>query len=219
MIEHVWRRARKAKCFSRLIVATDDARILEVVRGFGGDAVMTPRTCASGTDRLAWVARKLACDAVVNIQGDEPFLHAGDLEQMVEPLRRDKKLQMSTLAAPLDPEDLSNPKAVKVVCDARGDALYFSRAPIPFARDGRPEKAKKSYWLHLGFYAYRRSFLLKFAQWPATELEQLEQLEQLRVLVHGHAIRVVRVKHPTLAIDTPADLERARALMGKSKGN
>jgi 3-deoxy-manno-octulosonate cytidylyltransferase (CMP-KDO synthetase) len=209
LIEHVWRRASRAKRLTRLLVATDDQRIAQAVRAFGGEAVMTPASCASGTDRLAWVARTLSCDVVVNIQGDEPFLSPGDVDQLVQPFEKDRKLLMSTLAAPLPSADFQNPNAVKVVCNRAGQALYFSRAPIPFPRDQKKSPAL----LHIGMYAYRKSFLLQYAGWPRTRLEKIEQLEQLRALEHGAAIQVVRVAKPTLSVDTPRDLEQARYLL------
>ncbi|NTV53466.1 MAG: 3-deoxy-manno-octulosonate cytidylyltransferase, partial [Candidatus Firestonebacteria bacterium] len=125
LIEHVWRRAGRAKTLDRVIVATDDARIAAEVKRFGGEAVMTPVACASGTDRLAVVAKKIDCDIVVNIQGDEPFILPATIDRLCAPLVKDKTLLMSTLAAPLPTEDYSNPNAVKVVCDLQGNALYF----------------------------------------------------------------------------------------------
>ena len=169
LIEHVWQRACRAHALTRVIVATDDERIARAVRAFGGEAAMTPATCASGTDRLALVAKKLACDIVVNIQGDEPFLVPETINRLCAPLAKEKTLLMSTLSAPLPPEDLLNPHAVKVVCDAQGNALYFSRAPIPFMRDGGTPPAGCCR-LHLGLYAYRREFLLRYAAWKQTPL-------------------------------------------------
>jgi len=213
LIERVWRQASRAKTLSRLLVATDDRRIAEAVAAFGGEAVMTPATCASGTDRLAVVAKKIPCDVVINIQGDEPFLSPAVIDRLAEPFLKDEQLQMATLSAPLPPEDVPNPNSVKVVCDAAGNALYFSRAGIPYVRDGLKPGLKPPCRLHLGMYAYRRSFLLQYARWPRTPLERLEQLEQLRALERGVKIRVVPVLRPTLSIDTPEDLERARAFL------
>lgn len=218
LIEQVWRRARRARRLSRLLVATDDLRIAAAVRGFGGEAVMTPRTCASGTDRLAAAVRRLACDVVVNIQGDEPFLSPAALDQLVEPFLSDPDLQMATLSAPLPAASAADPNSVKVVCDLAGDALYFSRAALPFPRDGLRPGASSPFRLHLGVYAYRRACLLKFARWPQTPLERLERLEQLRALEHGVRIRVVPVARPSLSVDTPADLARARRLLAGRRG-
>ncbi len=210
LIEHVWRRARRARSLSRLLVATDDHRIADAVRGFGGEAMMTPKACASGTDRLAAVAAKLACDVVVNIQGDEPFLPPAYLDRLTRPFHRNPGLQMATLSAPLPAADSLDPNRVKVVCDQDGYALYFSRAPIPLVRGGLRPGARPPFLLHLGCYAYRRVFLLEFSRWPRSPLEKLEQLEQLRALEHGVRIFVAPVPRPTLAVDTPADLARAR---------
>ncbi|NTV51694.1 MAG: 3-deoxy-manno-octulosonate cytidylyltransferase, partial [Candidatus Firestonebacteria bacterium] len=175
------------------------------------EAVMTPVACASGTDRLAVVAKKIDCDIVVNIQGDEPFILPATIDRLCAPLVKDKTLLMSTLAAPLPTEDYSNPNAVKVVCDLQGNALYFSRAPIPHARDNGKLPSGLCR-LHLGLYAYRRDFLLRYAAWRQTPLEKTEKLEQLRALENGVKIRVVRVDKPTLSVDTQADLTRARKM-------
>ncbi len=217
LIEHVWRRAGKAKSLNRLIVATDDERIKTVVEAFGGEAMMTPAACASGTDRLAKVVERIPCDVVVNIQGDEPFLIPQYLDKVVAPFQADHRLLMATLAAPLPPEDLHNPNAVKVVIDREAYALYFSRAPIPFSRDGDHSGGAAQPRLHLGIYAYHRSFLLRFAQLPHTPLELTEKLEQLRALEHGIRIKVVPVRRATLSVDTPEDLVCAVAMMNKRK--
>lgn len=213
LIEHVWRRARRARRLSRLLVATDDGRIAAAVRSFGGEAVMTPRTCASGTDRLAVAVRRLACDVVVNIQGDEPFLSPAALDKLVEPFLSDPSLQMATLSAPLPAAAAADPNCVKVVCGLGGDALYFSRAAVPFPRDGLRSDGASPFRLHVGVYAYRRDCLLTFARWSQTPLERLERLEQLRALEHGVRIRVVPAARPSLSVDTPADLARARRLL------
>ncbi|MEW6516983.1 MAG: 3-deoxy-manno-octulosonate cytidylyltransferase [candidate division FCPU426 bacterium] len=218
MVEHVWRRAKQSKILTRLLVATEDQRIVRAVRAFGGEAVMTPATCASGTDRLAVVARRERCDVVVNIQGDEPFVNPRDLDALVKPFLTERGLRMTTLSAPFPPEELHNPARVKVVCDRAGNALYFSRSAIPFIRDPRPAGRRSDpYRLHLGFYAYRRDLLLQIARWSPTPLEKMEQLEQLRVLEHGVAIRVVAVARGTLAVDTPADLKLAERRLGASR--
>lgn len=210
IIEHVWQQASRAKCLSRLLVATDDQRIFAAVLGFGGEAIMTPSECASGTDRLAVVAEKLTCDIVVNIQGDEPFLPGTYIDKLVEPLLQDKQLQMSTLAAPLPVAEIRDPNAVKVVCDLQNNALYFSRAPIPFPRDKAWKLKNHHPRLHLGLYAFRRKFLLEFAKMPQTPLERIEKLEQLRALENGIKIKVIAVSKPILSIDTSRDLARAR---------
>jgi 3-deoxy-manno-octulosonate cytidylyltransferase (CMP-KDO synthetase) len=215
MIEHVWRQASRAQCLSRLLVATDDQRIFDRVLEFGGEAVMTPMECSSGTDRVAVVAEKLNCDIVVNIQGDEPFLPRTYVDKLVEPLLNDKKLQMSTLAAPMPEAELKDPNSVKVVCDQQDNALYFSRAPIPYSRDENVDPKTHYPRLHIGLYAYRRKFLLEFAKMTQTPLEQIEKLEQLRALENGVKIRVVSVSKPILSIDTPQDLARANKRIKK----
>jgi len=217
LIEQVWRRARKARSLSRLLVATDDSRIFKAVQGFGGEAVMTPRNCASGTDRLAKAVARIPCDIVINIQGDEPFIPPAYIDKLAEPFQQEAGLQMATLAAPLPTGDRQDPNAVKVVCGRDGSALYFSRALIPYPRSGRKIKLPAKALLHLGLYAYRRNTLLRFAGLARTALEKTEELEQLRALEHGITIRVVRVARPLLSIDTPQDLRRAERIMAISK--
>jgi 3-deoxy-manno-octulosonate cytidylyltransferase (CMP-KDO synthetase) len=217
LIEQVWRRACKARSLSRLLVATDDPRILKAVREFGGEAVMTPRTCASGTDRLAKAVAHIPCDIVVNIQGDEPFIPPAYIDKLAEPFEQEAGLQMATLAAPLPAGDRQNPNAVKVVCGRDGSALYFSRALIPYPRSGKRAKQPAKPMLHLGLYAFRRDFLLRFAGLARTPLEKTEELEQLRALENGVKIHVVRVAKPLLSIDTPQDLRRAERIISGGK--
>lgn len=217
LIEHVWHQASKAKSLNKIIVATDDQRIVDEVKRFGGEAVMTPADCASGTDRIAKVVERVPCDVVVNIQGDEPFLLPRYLDKLVDPFQKDRRLQMATLAAPLPDEELHNPNSVKVVCDQEGYALYFSRAPIPFQRDQEDTKSSVQPRLHLGVYAYHRSFLIRFAQLKHTPLEKCEKLEQLRALEHGIKIKVVNVSKSSLSIDTEEDLKAACQLIETRK--
>jgi 3-deoxy-manno-octulosonate cytidylyltransferase (CMP-KDO synthetase) len=214
MIEHVYRRAARAPGIARVIVATDDARILQAVHAFGGEAVMTLSTHATGTDRLAEVAAGLDCDIVVNVQGDEPLLAPEMIGQALAPLRADPALQMSSLRARItDPHDYLDPNVVKVVVDAHDRALYFSRAPIPHGRGHRAADVPPHAWRHIGLYAYRRVFLLQFAGLAPTALEQVERLEQLRALEHGVAIAVPETEHEAIGVDTPADLPRVEALL------
>jgi 3-deoxy-manno-octulosonate cytidylyltransferase (CMP-KDO synthetase) len=232
MVQHVWERARTARTVDRVLVATDDERIAEVVRSFGGEAAMTSRAHATGTDRLAEAARTLDAEIVVNVQGDEPMLDAALIDGAVDPLRSEPALPMSTVSLPLtDVEEMLSSAVVKVVADARGDALYFSRSPIPFVREALdlPGGHPRADWLrasaaqavarglarkHVGLYAYRREALLRFAALPPVPLEQAESLEQLRALHHGMKIRVVPMDGLSgVAVDTPQDLERVRALM------
>ena len=209
MVERVYRRAAAARGVSGVLVATDDDRIAEAVARFGGAAVMTRRDHASGTNRIAEVARDLSCDIVVNVQGDEPTLDPSAVEAAVAPLSANLSVVMSTLGAPLDPaRDLHNPNTVKVVVDQRGFALYFSRAPVPFRR--KADEALASVLRHIGLYAYRRDFLLTLASLPRTPLERLESLEQLRALEYGYRIKVVETADTSVSVDTPEDLERVR---------
>jgi 3-deoxy-D-manno-octulosonate cytidylyltransferase len=208
MIVRVWRQASKAKSIARVIVATDDERIAEPVRAAGGEAMMTSPAHESGTDRIAEVASKIDGDVFVSVQGDQPFIAPADLDALAAAMISDASIQMATLATPIgDVLEWMDPNKVKVVCGADGNALYFSRSPIPYARDGgMPKEALR----HIGVYAYRRDFLMKFAALPMGVLERIEKLEQLRALEHGYAIKVVKSVAPTLEVDTVDDLARAR---------
>lgn len=210
MVVRVWRQACKARLIERVIVATDDERIAAPVRAAGGEAVMTSSAHVSGTDRIAEVASRAAADIYLNVQGDLPFIDPADLDALAAPMRADPSIEMATLATPiLSPEEWRNPDVVKVVCDERGDALYFSRSSVPFARDGGvPDRALR----HIGVYCYRRDFLLRFAALRPGVLEQIEKLEQLRALERGYRIRVVASVAPSLEVDTAEDLARARKL-------
>jgi len=210
LIQHVYERALDAKCASDVIVATDDDRIAEAVRSFGGRVAMTRADHPSGTDRVAEVAAGLAADAVINLQGDEPMLEAETLDELAGLLERDPGSSMATLAVPIAGKDVYlSPNVVKVVCDDRGRALYFSRSPIPMVRDGEPDFAARParFLQHLGLYAYRREFLLKLAATAPHPLEESEKLEQLRVLGTGAAIQVGIVPHAHRGVDTPADYD------------
>ena len=222
MVQHVWERAREARCIDRVLVATDDERIAAVVRAFGGEAVLTSSTHATGTDRLAEAAAATDAEIVVNVQGDEPMLDPAFIDGMVAPLRADPAVSMSTVSLPLiDVEEMLSSAVVKVVTDAKGDALYFSRSPIPYVRDTADLQASAAQALgrglarkHVGLYAYRREALLQFAALPPCPLEQAESLEQLRAMHHGMKIRVVAMEGRSgVAVDTPQDLERVRAMM------
>jgi len=222
MVQHVWERARIAQAVERVLVATDDERVAQVVRAFGGEVVMTSRTHATGTDRLAEAVAGTDADIVVNVQGDEPMLDPSFIDGAVAPLREEDDLPMSTVSLPLtDLEEMLSSAVVKVVTDARGHALYFSRSPIPFVRDAVDLRAAAAQAVsrrlarkHLGLYAYRREALLRFASLPPAPLEQAESLEQLRALHHGMKIRVVPMEGQSgVAVDTPQDLERVRAMM------
>jgi 3-deoxy-manno-octulosonate cytidylyltransferase (CMP-KDO synthetase) len=212
MIEHVYRRAASAPCVDAVVVATDDARIAMTVERFGGVARMTRSIHRSGMDRIAEVAPSLDCEIIINVQGDEPLVAPEMLAQLIEPLDADPSLQISTLRRRISgPEDYKNPNVVKVVVDRTGDALYFSRAPVPWMREGDPPFVGPRPWFqHIGLYAYRRSFLIGLTALPPTQLELAESLEQLRVLEHGYRIHVAETQHESIGVDTPEDLERVR---------
>ncbi len=210
MIEHVYRRVSEASSVSRVIVATDDARIRAAVEQFGGECVMTSTSHQSGTDRLAEVAAALENDIIVNVQGDEPLLEPRMIDAAVAPFGSDPDLLMSTLRKRItDPAERHNPNVTKVVVDRDGFALYFSRAPIPFTRAGQPEAPA---WRHVGMYVYRRACLLQLARLPQTALERAEALEQLRALDYGIRIKAIETTYDTVGVDTPEDLERVRRI-------
>jgi len=223
MIERVYERARAARLPERVLVATDDERIAAAVRRFGGEAVMTSSAHPSGTDRLAEAARTTEADIIVNVQGDEPMLDPAGIDAAVQPLTADPDVAMATVSLPLtDLDEMLSPSVVKVVTDAAGDALYFSRSPIPHVRTGGgdPREAAAAALArglarkHVGLYAYRRAALLRLAALPPAPLEIAEGLEQLRALHHGMRIRVVAVDGSgSVAVDTAQDLERVRALL------
>jgi 3-deoxy-manno-octulosonate cytidylyltransferase (CMP-KDO synthetase) len=210
LIQHVYERACQVRDVSAVAVATDDTRIVAAVEGFGGRAVMTGKDHPSGTDRVAEVAAALKVDVVINLQGDEPLIDPAALDLLAGLLAADPGAGMATLAVPITERSAyDSPNVVKVVCDDRGRALYFSRAPIPFHRDGEPDfRATPPRVLqHLGVYAYRRETLLRIAVTPPHPLEEAEKLEQLRVLGTGGAIGVGLVAHAHRGVDTPADYD------------
>jgi 3-deoxy-manno-octulosonate cytidylyltransferase (CMP-KDO synthetase) len=215
LVQHVYESASKAGVLSQLIVATDDERIFQAVRSFGGQAQMTRSDHPSGTDRVAEVAQRLDADIVVNIQGDEPLIDPKSIEKAAQPLLQDPQLPMGTLKAKIeDPADIRNPNVVKVITDLRGRALYFSRSPIPFPRPEAQEPFP--YYRHIGLYVYRRDFLLLFSRLPPTPLERHERLEQLRALEHGYEIAVVETDDFGIGVDTPEDLERVKQLLERA---
>lgn len=214
MLQHVYERVQRARDLSFAAVATDDERIYRAVTAFGGRAVMTAASHRSGTDRIAEAVASLHLpdDAiVVNIQGDQPLFEPTQVDEVVAPLLADPSIPMSTLIYRIvRPEEITHPNAVKVVCDADGFALYFSRATIPFVRD---PGQRTDYYKHHGIYAYRRHFLRTFTALPAGLLEGLEALEQLRALEYGYRIRAVVTPYDSVEVDTPAELERVRRLL------
>ncbi|MBU0483373.1 MAG: 3-deoxy-manno-octulosonate cytidylyltransferase [Proteobacteria bacterium] len=219
MIQHVYERALKVDLLSSVAVATDDERIAQCVRDFGGRVVMTSNDHVSGTDRLAEAANMLEIneqDVVVNIQGDQPLFDQEVVRQVAAPLLEDPALPMSTLIYKIiRPEEINDPNHVKTVFDRNGMALYFSRSAIPFQRNPE-EPMTPTYYKHLGFYAYRKGFLMTFVGLPEGEWERFEKLEQLRALEYGYRIKVVLTEHDSVEVDTPKDLERVEELFRKS---
>jgi len=224
MILHVVERAARAESVSRVIVATDDERIFEAVTAQGAEARMTRADCASGTDRVAEVAAALGARIVINVQGDEPLIEPSTIDAAIAPLVADSRIPISTTSEPIvNIEDVFNPSVVKVVTDARGFALYFSRSPVPHVRPApglsleQALRADRSllhhYRKHSGLYAYRGEFLAAFARLEPSPLERLEQLEQLRALENGYPIRVVAVEHRSVGVDTEQDYERVKRMI------
>jgi 3-deoxy-manno-octulosonate cytidylyltransferase (CMP-KDO synthetase) len=212
MIEHVWNRCQEARAFSEVLVATDDTRIAEVVGRFGGRAVMTSAHCPTGTDRVAEVARgRPEVDVWINVQGDEPLVDPNSLRTLAG-LFTDAAVQMATLVRPLEAAEVASPNVVKAVLAQNGDALYFSRAALPFVREAADAGAVRR-WAHLGLYGYRRDTLLRLATLPETPLERAEKLEQLRALEHGIRIRCGQVQGHTVAVDVPEDVAKVEALL------
>lgn len=225
MIQWVVEQADKARTVSAVIVATDDDRIAQVVKDFGGSAVMTSSDHLSGTDRVAEAAESRDCEIVVNVQGDEPLIPPENIDLIVAPLLADETIKVSTLMMRIDSvEDLANPDICKVVVDHRGNALFFSRAPIPFDRDGWTKDLKEgeSVWprdmdvkayKHIGLYAYRKSFLMEFPCLRVSQLETIEKLEQLRILENGISIRVVETCKDSIGVDREEDLAAVEEML------
>jgi 3-deoxy-manno-octulosonate cytidylyltransferase (CMP-KDO synthetase) len=227
MIQWVYERTCQAAHVGRVLVATDDERIFQVVQGFGGAAVMTSSNHPTGTDRLAEVAATLDAMLIVNVQGDEPLIEPAAIDAAITPFAEDPTLVMSTLRCPIPTlDELFDISITKVVVDAQDCALYFSKAPIPYHRDGWGPIASMVPrlrlaggtppvvgWRHIGLYVYRRTFLLVFARLAQTPLERLEQLEQLRALEHGYRIKVVPTPYVSIGVDTPEDVAKVKRLL------
>ena len=216
MIERVWDRVRQAASVSGVLVATDDERIRGAVEAFGGQAVMTRPDHRTGTERIAEVAAaRKDVDIFVNVQGDEPLIEPAAIDEAVAAIQDDPEVNVSTLAVPIaNPADIMDPNVVKVVLDFDGNALYFSRAPIPWVRD-RTGPVHARHLKHLGLYAFRRAALLEFATFPQGDLERIEQLEQLRWLENGYPIRVAETEHDSVSVDVPEDVARVEALLSE----
>jgi len=220
MIERVWARVSRARKISRVIVATDDERILQAVAAFGGEAVMTRAEHRSGTERVAEVAATAirgGDDIFVNVQGDEPLIDPEAVDAAVEAVESDEQVLIATLAIPITrPADIMDPNIVKVVLDFDDNALYFSRAPIPWVRD-REAPVHARHLKHLGLYSFRRAALLDFPTLPLRDLERVEQLEQLRWMENGYKIRVAETSHDSISVDVAEDVARVEELLRESE--
>jgi 3-deoxy-manno-octulosonate cytidylyltransferase (CMP-KDO synthetase) len=219
MLEHVYERVSMARYLSTVVIATDDERIRAEARRFGARVQMTREDHHSGTDRVAEVASAFdGAELVVNIQGDEPLIDPGAIDAALLPLLDDPAIPMGTLKKRIeDPREITDPNVVKVVTGHFGEAIYFSRSPIPYTRD----PGDYAHFKHIGLYVYRREFLMGYSGLPVGPLEKAEKLEQLRALENGFAIRVVETEYESMGVDTPADLERVQLLMraGQSSVN
>jgi len=217
MIQHVLERIARARRVSRTVVATDDPKIQKAVEEFGGEAILTRPDHTSGTDRVAEVAVHIAANIYVNVQGDEPLVDPGTIDGLVAEMADDDSVQIATPCSLIaKAEDIMDPNIVKVVRDFDGNALYFSRAPIPWVRD-RDVSIAVQHWKHLGLYAFRRDALLEFPTLPPGDLERIEQLEQLRWLENDYRIRVVETEYDAVSVDVPADVERVEKLLSSSR--
>jgi 3-deoxy-manno-octulosonate cytidylyltransferase (CMP-KDO synthetase) len=206
LFQHVYEQAKKARLPQHVMIATDDERILSAATSFGASTVLTGRQHRSGTERAAEVAAGLEADIIVNLQGDEPLVDPGLIDTLVETLAKEPENKVATAAYRLDePGAAADPNLVKVILDNKGNALYFSRSCLPYYQN---ESAERIYFGHVGIYAYRRDFLLKLTKLEETPLEVAEKLEQLRVLEHGHRIKVVITEHANIGIDTREDYDR-----------
>jgi len=225
MIQHVYERTAMATLVDRVTVATDNERIAETIRKFGGEVIMTPAEIQSGSDRVAHVAKYLTdADIIVNIQADEPLIAPQMIDEAIRPMSENlqqkspkKDFWVGTLAKKIaSAEDLQNPNVVKVVIDVAGFAIFFSRSPIPYMRDGADKNRwhlQYPYYKHIGLYVFKKDFLTHFATWKESALESVEKLEQLRIIEHGYKIKVALTEFDSIPVDTPDDVERVRNLM------
>jgi 3-deoxy-manno-octulosonate cytidylyltransferase (CMP-KDO synthetase) len=210
MIQHVWERAKQSRLLDDLIIACDDERVAEVVRGFGANFILTAKGHESGTDRIAEVINPLDVKVVVNIQGDEPLIHPTMIDNVVNVLLYEEGVYMATIMKKIeDPKQVIDPHVVKVVVDKNGFALYFSRAPIPFLAPNS-EIEHPVYYKHIGLYGYTKDFLFTYKNLTVSEMEKTEKLEQLRVLEEGYKIKVIETNYDTIGVDTHEDLERVK---------
>jgi len=218
MIRRVYEQVSQASLVDSVVVATDHPAIAEEVKKFGGEAVMTPADIATGSDRVAYVARQLPdADIVANVQGDEPLVAPRMIDEAIRLLLDDAGVHVGTLVKTIaSADEVSNPNVVKVVLDENSFAVYFSRSPIPYLRDSGGIDGwhlRHRYYKHIGLYVYRRSFLLDFASWHESQLERAEKLEQLRIIEHGYRIKAGVTAYESIPVDTPADADRVRELI------
>ena len=214
MLQHVYERASLSQYLTSTIIATDDDRIYAAARSFGARVRMTSTAHATGTDRAAEIASAENAEIVVNIQGDEPLIDPSAIDTAILPLAHEPEIVMATLKKKIeDPREITDPNVVKVVTGHSGDAIYFSRSPVPYDRD---RSASAPYFKHIGLYVYRRDFLLSYSALPVGPLELSERLEQLRALENGYRIRVVETEYESIGVDTPEDLERVSGLFEAS---
>jgi 3-deoxy-manno-octulosonate cytidylyltransferase (CMP-KDO synthetase) len=214
MLQHVWERASQARYLTDLVIATDDERIRSAAEEFRARVKMTRSDHATGTDRVAEVASASNAEIIVNIQGDEPLIDPAAIDVAILGLLNDDDAQMGTLKKRIERErEITDPNVVKVITDQHGNAIYFSRSPIPYIRESAGEST--AYFKHIGLYVYRRDFLLSYSDLPTGPLERAERLEQLRAIENGHKIRVVETEYESLGVDTPEDWEQVSALFEK----
>ncbi|MDD3050507.1 MAG: 3-deoxy-manno-octulosonate cytidylyltransferase [Candidatus Cloacimonetes bacterium] len=210
IIQHVYERVLHTRLFDAVIIATDDDRISECCKKFGAETVMTSSKHKSGSDRVAEVCRRTEHEIIINVQGDEPFISEEPLRKMMDLLQKEDISIVSLMHRIGDEHDIQNPNFVKVISDRNGDAIYFSRAAIPYNRD---KIAGVKYWKHIGVYGFKRASLLSFVELPESKLEMIEKLEQLRLLENGYNIRMIETNYTGIGIDTPEDLLKAETLI------
>jgi len=233
MIQHVWERAKEAKVLDDLIIATDSEQVISIVKGFGGKVVYTSKDQPSGSDRIAEVVNPIDVEIIVNIQGDEPLIHHSMIDSLATALLEDKSIPMATLVKRIEKkEDFFNPNVVKVVIDKDGNALYFSRSPVPYLRSLEPaqhsvldvaswfshhsyDPESVRYYKHIGIYAYTKDFLFTYTNLPKSMLENSEKLEQLRALENGYKIRTIETQYDTIGVDTLEDLKKVEEALRK----
>lgn len=217
MVQHVYERAKRAQTVHQVLVATDDQRIVDAVQGFGGEARMTRTDHRTGTERIAEVAAHEEGDIFINVQGDEPLIDPVSIDTAVAALLEEPPAQIATVATAIrHANDIMDPNVVKAVLDFDENALYFSRAPVPWVRDTQ-QKIHVKYWKHLGLYAFQREALLEYPTLPQGDLEKIEQLEQLRWLENGWRIRVAEVARDAVSVDVPEDISRVEKLLKEEK--